>query len=63
MEYDASFKLKVVAFAISSNSAAAVRKYGVNDKLVRDWKKNEASLKKMPKKKCIVRTSICHWPE
>lgn len=63
MKYDASFKLKVVAFAISSNNCAAARKYGVNEKLVRDWKKSEASLKKMPKKKCAARSGIAHWPE
>lgn len=45
MKYDANFKLKVIAFAISSNNIAAARKYGVNEKLVHEWKKSEASLK------------------
>ncbi|KAG7163825.1 Pogo transposable element-like 8, partial [Homarus americanus] len=30
-------------------------------KMVCDWKNSEASLKKIPKKKCAVRTGICYW--
>uniref|UniRef100_H3A0T2 HTH CENPB-type domain-containing protein n=1 Tax=Latimeria chalumnae TaxID=7897 RepID=H3A0T2_LATCH len=65
MKYEAGFKLKVVAFANSSNKCAAAREFGVseNEKLVRDWKKNESVLKKMPKTKCAMRTGTSHWPD
>ncbi|KAG7165316.1 Pogo transposable element-like 75, partial [Homarus americanus] len=63
MKYDASFKLKVVAFANSSNNSVAATNYGVNEKMVRDWQKSEASLKKIPPKKCAVKIGICHWHE
>lgn len=61
-KYDASFKLRVVASAFSSNNCAAARKYGVSEKQVRDWKKNEASLKEMPKEKFAARSGVCYWP-
>lgn len=63
MKYDVSFKLKVVDFANSSNNCAAARNFGVNEKLVRDWKKNIATLQTMPKTKCTRRTGIMKWPE
>lgn len=61
MKYEASFKLRVVESARSSNNSAAARKYGVNEKLVRDWKKSEYFLKTISKKKCAARGAICHW--
>lgn len=63
MKYDASFKLQVVEFANSSNNNAAARRYKVNEKLVRDWKKREAFLKTIPKRKYALRSGICHWPQ
>lgn len=63
MKYAASFKLKVVAFANSSNNCAAAREFGVNEKLVRDWKKDTDTLKTMPKTKCAMRSGTCRWPE
>lgn len=63
-KYDANFKLNVVAFVKSSNNRAEVRKYGANEKLVRDWKKSEAlEKKKMPKKKCALKTAMSHWAD
>ena len=38
MKYSAKFKLQVVNFADKTNNCAASRKFGVNEKLVRDWK-------------------------
>ncbi|KFD70384.1 hypothetical protein M514_17468 [Trichuris suis] len=43
--YDASFKLKVIDLAKKSNNCAASRKYGVTEKMVREWQK-----RKMPRK-------------
>ena len=63
MKYDAQFKLKVVEFAKKTNNCAAAREYGISEKLVRDWKKSEDSLKEMPAKKCANRGAKPRWPE
>ena len=39
MKYSASFKLQVVKFASdNSNNSAASRKFGIDEKLVQDWR-------------------------
>ena len=63
MKYAARFKLKIFAFANSSNNCAAAREFGINEKLVRDWKKDIDTLKTMLKTKCAMRTGTCQWPE
>lgn len=63
MKYDASFKCKVIKFAKNTNNCAAAREFGINEKLVRDWKKNELLISKMPKSKCALRTGKVQWPE
>ena len=62
MKYDAGFKLKVVAVAKESNNCVAARPFGIDENLVRDWKKKEDALLKMQKKKCAARFGVCHWP-
>lgn len=62
-KYDASFKLKVVNFAMEHNNCAAARQYGVTEKMVRDWKSKEKALKSMPRGKCALRRGTPHWPE
>ena len=48
--YTTSFKLKVVEDAEKKKSNRAVAKdYGVNEKLVRDWRKKKDALMNMPK--------------
>ena len=40
MKYSASFKLQVVKFASdNSNNSAASWKFGIDEKLVRDWRR------------------------
>lgn len=62
-KYEASYKLKVVNFAMEHNSCAAARQYGVTEKMVRDWKANEKALRSMPRGKCALRRGTPHWPE
>ncbi|KAL7982578.1 hypothetical protein Chor_010176 [Crotalus horridus] len=62
-KYEASFKLKVVNFAMEHNNCAAARQYGVTEKMVRDWKANEKALKSMARGKCALRRGTPHWPE
>ena len=63
MKYSAKFKLLVVKFAEESNNCAASRKYHVNEKLVRDWRRNAKKIEEMPKNKCAMRGKSCQWPE
>ena len=63
MKYSAKFKLQVVKFAQESNNCAAGREFCVNEKLVRDWRKQVEKLKCMPKNKCSNRGKTCQWPE
>ena len=63
MKYTAKFKLQVVKFAQESNNCAASREIGVNEKLVRDWRKKVEKLECMPKNKCSNRGKRCQWPE
>lgn len=42
--YNSNFKLKVVSYADKHSNATAEREYGVNKKLVRDWRKKKTKL-------------------
>lgn len=61
--YEAGFKLKVVAFALETNNSVAARRFSVNEKQVRMWRKNQAALKKMPKHKKAARGLSVAFPE
>ena len=59
-----SFKLQVVKFASdNSNNSAASRKFGIDEKLVRDWRRKIDNIKSLPKTKCADRGRKCQWPE
>ena len=60
--YTSKFKLQVIKFAEESNNWAAGREFGVNEKLVRDWRKVKDVLEKMPRKKCANGGKVCSWP-
>ena len=62
MKYSAKFKLQVIKFADKSNNCVASRKFKVNEKLVREWRRNVEKIKNMPKDKCANRGRKCHWP-
>ena len=64
MKYSASFKLQVVKFASdNSNNSVASRKFGIDEKLVRDWRRKIDNIKSLPKTKCADRGRKCQWPE
>ena len=64
MKYSASFKLQVVKFASdNSNNSAASRKFGIDEKLVRDWRRKIDNIKSLPKTKCADCGRKCQWPE
>ena len=45
--YTANFQLQVIVFAESTNNSRAARRFSVNKKLVRDWKKMQNVLFEM----------------
>ena len=47
--YAANFKLQVIAFVESTNNSMAMRRFSVNEKQRRDWKKKQDDLSKMQK--------------
>ena len=64
MKYSASFKLQVVKFASdNSNNSAASRKFGIDEKLVRDWRRKIDNIKSLSKTKCADCGRKCQWPE
>ena len=64
MKYSASFKLQVVKFAIdNSNNSAASWKFGIDEKLVQDWRRKIDNIKSLPKTKCADHGRKCQWPE
>ena len=57
--YPANFKLQVIAFSVSTNNSMPARHFSVNEKLVRDWRKQQNALFEMLKGKKATRG---HWP-
>ena len=49
--FTASFKLKVVEYAEKNSNRGAARKFCVDDKRVREWRKQKNSLAELPTKK------------
>ena len=63
MKYEAKFKIKVVEFPLETNNWESSRKFGVSEKLVRDWRKQVEKIKKPPKSKCADRGRKCQRPQ
>lgn len=42
--YDSNFKLRVINFAEQHTNAAAEREFGINEKMIRDWRKKKTQL-------------------
>ena len=62
LEYDAGFKLTVVVFARRVIIVLQLE-FGLIEKLVRDWIKQELNLRELPKTKFANRGGKPHWPE
>ena len=62
--YTASFKLRVVEEAEKTSNRGAGRKFGVNEKPVRDWRKKKDEHMKLPRTAKSARPGMKqHWPE
>ena len=63
MSYTAEFKLEAIKYAKDNGNRAAERKYGPTEKMIRDWRKKEETLKTIPKTKRACRGSEAKWPQ
>jgi hypothetical protein len=61
--YTAKFKLEVVEFAKEKGNREAARNFNVGKTSVREWRKEEAAIKCLCRKKCAMRYRRCFWPE
>ena len=69
--YDSNFKLQVINFAEQHTNAAAEREFGINEKMIRDWRKKKTQLEALerPLKKMRQNSSpvealereLIHW--
>ena len=48
--YDAAFKLKAVSCAEQSTNRGAARKFGVDERQIREWRQKKVELEKLPHK-------------
>ena len=49
--FDMAFKQKVIAFAEKGSNRGAARKFGIDEKQVREWWKTKESISSNPSKK------------
>ena len=49
--FKAAFKLKVINYASQYSNRVAARMHGIDEKRVREWKKQKEDLEKLPTKK------------
>lgn len=61
--YTSAFKLKVISHAANTSNRAAAKHFSINEKQIREWKKNQVSLQKLPSTKRADRGQLCKWPE
>ena len=54
---------RVVAFAETTNNSIAARRFSVNEKQVREWRKKQIALCEMPKDKNAARGRRPTYPE
>ena len=51
ISFDSAFKLKVVEYAETNTNRGAARKYGIDEKQVRQWRLKKDELKELPRTK------------
>ena len=61
--YTAEFKLQTVRYALKNGNRAAGREFNVDEKMVRNWRKNESALELMPRNKRANRTGSTKFPQ
>ena len=49
MNYTVGFKLKAIELAVATSNRNAAKELEINEKLVRDWRKEKTELVKLPR--------------
>ena len=64
MSYTVAFKLSVIEFVEKIGNRQAGREFGVNKKLVRDWRKKKSKLSTLPRATRLQHVGVTlHWPK
>lgn len=61
--YIVGFKVEVLEFVEENGNMVVQRKFGVNEKFVRDWRKQKDVLKKIKKFQKVFRIYVLRWFE
>ena len=61
--YEAGYKIKVIDFAKEHGNRAAMREFGVNESIIRGWRKQEDALRKTKKTRKAFRGDKARWPQ
>ena len=61
--YDAAFKLKAMDLAVEEGNRAAARKLGINESMVRRWRRQREELTQCKKTTKAFRGNKSRWPE
>jgi ribosomal protein L37E len=61
--YTAEFKLSGVKYAEENGNRSAGREYSVDERSVREWRKQKNVLNAMDRRKRARREGLPHWPE
>ena len=61
--YDAAFKLKVIRLAVDEGNRAAARTLGINESMVRRWRRQHEELTRCKKTTKAFRGKKSRWPE
>jgi transposase-like protein len=52
--YTAAFKLEAVAYAKKNGNRATARHFSINEKMIRNWRKQEDELRRLGMKKLFI---------
>ena len=61
--YDAAFKLKAISLAVEEGNRAASRTFGINESMVRRWRRQHEQLTRCKKTTKAFRGKKSRWPE
>lgn len=61
--YTAEFKLKTVEYASKHGNRAAGREFNVDERMVRNWRKNQSALENAPRSKRANRAGTTKFPQ
>lgn len=60
--YTANLKLKIVNYAEVHGNRNSGRKFGVDEKSIREWRKIKDKLENLPRNKRACRGNSARWP-